>query len=276
MIEKYIFEDINTLTYGHIKGYERMIEKIGADYLEEHDYKVANIYSMLKQDKDNFQKIAPECFSYGARRTHLLPNKYLMMMTAVQIVETLKLYKENNLFDIHVLEKWKEVLHDDKKSKTLLDRMIKRQYKMKKNSLYLKPYEFYEETNLISVKDVTTCLFPYLCIQRNLVKKEKLERYFEKDVFLSDKLMDFKKVLERINELYTGPAFEQIQEMCTLKECERIIFLEYYEQYGWNDEILRWLITLFESREKVNEMPCIKGNPTIFYVNDVRNFIKQL
>ena len=123
---------------------------------------------------------------------------------------------------------------------------------------------------------MTTCLFPYLCIQRNLVKKEKLERYFEKDVFLSDKLMDYKKVLERINELYTGAAFEQIQEMCTLKECERIIFLEYYEQYGWNDEILRWLITLFESREKVNEMPCIKGNTTIFYVNDVRNFIKQL
>lgn len=276
MIENYIYEEIDTLTQRKINGYEKMINKIGRDYLDRYQYKVANFYSMLRQDRSCFQKIAPECFRYGIRRTHLLPNEHLSWMTFEQIKEILSIYKENNIFDMETLIKWKEVCAKDKNLSRILDRMIKRLFRIRKHQLYLKTNRFYQETNLIGTKDVISYLYPYLCIQDNSKKKQKLESIFGEQIFISDKLIDYHKMMTKINELYTGEPFSNIQQMMTLKECERAIFLEYYEEYGPNEEILKGIIYLFESSEKVNNLPCIKIPPAIYNLNDVRECIKDV
>ena len=275
MIENYIFENKDTLLQVKISNYEKMIQKIGKDYLDKHHYMIASFYSMLQQNKEDFQRIAPPCFSYGTRRTHLLPNERLLWCTKEQIAEILKLYKENNFFDMEVLMKWKEVCQDDKNLLEILDRMTRRLQLMKRHQLYLKSEEFYKMSNIISVKDVITYMFPYLGTQTLKPKRKKLQTLFDDDIFIDDKLMDYQKTLERVNEIYSGDSFDSLPQMMTLKECERRLFLENYSVYSTNENYFLKFVSYFENNTNMKKIPCIKSSTNLYYYNDVKKYIKE-
>lgn len=275
MIDDYIYEDINELSYAKISKYEKMIQKIGKDSLDKHHYKVASFYSMLQQNKVDFQRIAPLCFSYGTRRTHLLPNDRLLWCTKEQIAEILKLYKENNFFDMEVLMKWKEICQVDKNLLEILDRMTRRLQLMKRHQLYLKSDNFYKMANIISVKDVITYMFPYLGVQTLKPKRKKLQTLFDDDIFIDDKLMDYQKTLERVNEIYSGNNFDSLPQMMTLKECERLLFLENYSVYSTNENYFLKFVSYFENNNKIKKIPCIKSSTNLYYYNDVKQYINE-
>lgn len=273
MIENYIFEDIQSLDKRTINNYQKMIDNIGTSYLDEHHYKVANIYTMLKLDKEHFQQIAPECFSSGAKRMHYLPDEYLKWMTEQQIQQVVKKYSHDNIFSVEILRIWK-VSCQDNKTIGIIEKMIDKKLKEIRNILYLKGHRFYSQSNMISVKDAYMYLYSFdtLDIEK---KRQKLQSNFE-DCFIDNQVLDYAKTLARINEIYTGNEMKEIHIMSSLLHVSRKYFLICLRKYGPNDALLKKVILHFELRKETNKIPVLKlGTQWLYYYEDVEDYLAK-
>lgn len=275
MIEKYIFEDVNILKKKTRTAYEDMISRVGYDYLDTYHYKIAGFYTMLQLDKEEFQQIAPICFSYGKSKSYLLPNHLLLWMTEEQMKEMINSLKDLYFIDYYVLNCWKENFKDEEILDTV-NKIIKKKIKITKHQLYLKSDIFYEKTNMIGIKDLAAFLMPNISILPMKRVQTELAKCFE-GCFITDNIMDYQKTLERINQLYSGNSFEKIKEMIPLNQLKRKIFLEYYEKYGSNTAILQDVISELELRYKIEKIPSLKLDVRKIFYNyeDARNFIVQ-
>lgn len=275
MIEKYIFEDITTLKKKTVQAYEDMISRVGYDYLDEHQYKIAGFFTMLQLSKEEFQHVAPICFSYGRSKSYLLPNHMLLWLTEEQMKEMINSLKDLYFIDYDILNHWKEH-YTDKNILDKIDKIIKKKLKITKHQLYLKSDIFYEKTNLIGIKDLATFVMPNLSIVSSKKVQTKLTQFFD-GCFITDNIMDYQKSLERINQLYSGQKLDRIKEMIPLTQLKRKIFLEYYQQYGLNIEILQDIVSKLELRYKVDQIPCLRFDikKIVYNYEEARDFIVQ-
>lgn len=297
-LQDYIFVDENHLNGFERKAYNQMIEEIGEDVLDKYNYKLATFWHMINLDEKQIQHLHPIVFTYGINRNHFLPNDVLCYLNPDQIYAVLKgTNKSFSSIEDYIIRIWVKTCQEysfnmkylsDRnipiwKTYTEFPKNVNRLYQMRKIHLkahtFIKPSQFYLDTNAINIKDFFVLIDNVCPIKVSLAESTIHNYKIFDEVFESERIMNYKKTLEILNQNYGYRKLTHIENALSLNDVSRKSFLYYYNHYFKEDReiILKRIIYIFEYRKETNKIPHIQLSERkfVYFLNDVIDYINK-
>ena len=300
-----IYEELKgVLLEKDYNGYEEKnllaIMKItNKDILKKYNYTITSFWHLYSLSIEEFQHIHPNVLLANRKKVHLLPNRLLKNMSAEQVYSLFKYPTIIDNISLGIIECWLDIHQDNmlstkdfiergcpelKKSYShlslyeLIQQIHTKKIQEKKLESKLKPNEFYETFDIISLTDVYRMLYG-CCGTASQKSPAQIKQILYQVKGIKEAVIDeelglysYSQILKALQQYYSYNQIKDLKDCCSLLELQS----QYFKHIGYeNVDALKRAYLYFDDMhyKKLPSMQ-LSEKKIIYFYKDVIKYIE--